>query len=102
MKSANINSTEKTYENKIALRILIAGLIVFLFAISFFAVTKLLSRGQNTGMPLVQVKEDGDWKLIRSEYNQNINPDITGYEFIYNEDNSTYDLVLHYNGTQQD
>lgn len=86
----------KSVERNIALRVLIAGIIVFVFALGSFITVKYLNSGQADGMPLAQVKQDGEWMLIRADYYMNVDPNITGYDFVENQENGGYDLVLHY------
>ena len=90
----------KSVEKKIALCALIAGIIVFVFALGCFVAINYLNAGQADGMPLVQVKQDGEWMLIRADYYMNVEPNITGYDFVENQDNGGYDLVLHYKNVE--
>lgn len=93
----NNESINKIKEKKIALYAFIAGIVVFVFALGCFVTVKYLNSGQADGMPLAQVKQDGEWMLIRADYYMNVDPNISGYDFVENQENGGYDLVLHYN-----
>lgn len=95
------NNIEKQIARKMALRGLIAVTIVFILALSVFLVIKTLGSGHSDQMPIAQVKEDGEWTLVRELFSDKF-PDVdvdinaSGIEFIYNEELDTYDMIVHY------
>lgn len=97
----NNNNIEKQIARKMALRGLIAATIVFVLALSVFLVIKTLGSGRSDQMPIAQVKEDGEWTLVRELFSDkfpgvDVDINASGIEFIYNEELDTYDMIVHY------
>ena len=94
----NIEELTKNIKHKILVQELIAGLIVFIFAFIVFIVIKILGSGNSEDMPIAQIKQNGEWIIIREQevYGWHVDENAVGVDYVYNESEGTYDLILHY------
>ena len=97
---SELKDLEKKIARKLALRALISGLIVILFATIVFGAINLLNKGNADFQPIAQIKQDGKWVIIREpSYTYTgwfVDQNATGVDFIQDDENGIYDLVIHY------
>lgn len=89
---------ERNISQKMIFRGALAGIIVFTFALIVFIVIRQLSSGNSEYMPIAQIKQDGEWIIVREPSYDGwfVDENPVGVDFIYNEDAGTYDMIVHY------
>ena len=85
-------------KNKALLQGAVAGLIVFIFALGVFLAIRRLSTGSTEYMPIAQIKQDGEWVVVREPSYDGwyVQEEPVGVDFVVNEEDGTYDMIVHY------
>ena len=99
LKLRSDSDLERKVERRIASGLILAVVLVFIFSVGCFLMIRFFGRSQSPQMPLIQVKTNDEWAIIRmpDEWNNDVNVNMDSFDYCYNESTGQYDVTIHYN-----